>query len=258
MSPEYLMPPSAMIGTPCLEASSAQSMTAVSCGTPTPATMRVVQIEPGPMPTLIDVGAGVDQRLGGLGGRHVAGDHLNAVRQLLDARHRLQHAARMPVRGVDDDQVAAGRHQQLGALEAVLADRRRGGDAQAPLGVLGGVRVLLRLLDVLDGDEADAAVARRRRRSASRCGWCAGAAWLPPATPTASTVISLSLVISSETGWSRLVAKRMSRLVRMPTRRPLSEPFLGVSTTGNAGDAVLGHDGQRLAQRWRPGGSSPD
>ena len=26
-------------------------MTAVSCGTPTPATMRVVQIEPGPMPT---------------------------------------------------------------------------------------------------------------------------------------------------------------------------------------------------------------
>ena len=27
-------------------------MMAVSCGTPTPATMRVVQIEPGPMPTL--------------------------------------------------------------------------------------------------------------------------------------------------------------------------------------------------------------
>ena len=26
-------------------------MTAVSCGTPTPATMRVVQIEPGPIPT---------------------------------------------------------------------------------------------------------------------------------------------------------------------------------------------------------------
>jgi hypothetical protein len=28
-------------------------MMAVSCGTPTPATMRVVQIEPGPMPTLM-------------------------------------------------------------------------------------------------------------------------------------------------------------------------------------------------------------
>ena len=29
------------------------STIAVNCGTPTPATMRVVQIEPGPMPTLI-------------------------------------------------------------------------------------------------------------------------------------------------------------------------------------------------------------
>ncbi|MCY1554334.1 hypothetical protein D9M68_908990 [compost metagenome] len=52
MSPENLMPPSAMTGTPDLLASSAQPMTAASCGTPTPATMRVVQIEPGPMPTL--------------------------------------------------------------------------------------------------------------------------------------------------------------------------------------------------------------
>ena len=53
-SPENLMPPSAITGTPCLSASSAQAMTAASCGTPTPATIRVVQIEPGPMPTLIE------------------------------------------------------------------------------------------------------------------------------------------------------------------------------------------------------------
>ena len=51
-SPENLIPPSAMIGTPEAEAALAQSSMAVSCGTPTPATMRVVQIEPGPMPTL--------------------------------------------------------------------------------------------------------------------------------------------------------------------------------------------------------------
>src|SRR6186997_1231360 len=49
-SPEYLMPPSAMIGT--LPAAATQSAIAVSCGTPTPATIRVVQIEPGPTPTL--------------------------------------------------------------------------------------------------------------------------------------------------------------------------------------------------------------
>jgi hypothetical protein len=50
-SPEYLMPPSAMIGTS--SAPRSESRIAVTCGTPTPVTTRVVQILPGPMPTLI-------------------------------------------------------------------------------------------------------------------------------------------------------------------------------------------------------------
>ena len=45
------MPPSAMIGTSCACAARAQSVIAVIIGTPMPATMRVVQIEPAPMPT---------------------------------------------------------------------------------------------------------------------------------------------------------------------------------------------------------------
>ena len=48
-SPEYLIPPSAMMGmspAPCTA-----STMAVICGTPTPVTTRVVQMEPGPMPT---------------------------------------------------------------------------------------------------------------------------------------------------------------------------------------------------------------
>ena len=52
-SPEYLMPPSAITGVSVFRATSMVSMMAVSCGTPTPATIRVVQIEPGPMPTLM-------------------------------------------------------------------------------------------------------------------------------------------------------------------------------------------------------------
>ena len=44
------------------------------------------------------------------------------------------------------------------ALEAGIADGRRRGDAQPALLVLGGVRVEPALLDVLDGDQADAAV----------------------------------------------------------------------------------------------------
>jgi hypothetical protein len=51
-SPLYLMPPSAMMGTPCLRPTAAQSRMAVTCGMPMPATTRVVQMEPGPMPTL--------------------------------------------------------------------------------------------------------------------------------------------------------------------------------------------------------------
>ena len=47
------MPPSAMIGTPAARAGTAASMIAVICGAPTPATTRVVQMEPGPIPTLM-------------------------------------------------------------------------------------------------------------------------------------------------------------------------------------------------------------
>ena len=40
-----------MIGTPAASAAAVASMIAVICGTPTPEITRVVQIEPGPMPT---------------------------------------------------------------------------------------------------------------------------------------------------------------------------------------------------------------
>ena len=43
----------AIKGTPALVATLAQSMLAVIYGTPAPATTRVVQMAPGPMPTLI-------------------------------------------------------------------------------------------------------------------------------------------------------------------------------------------------------------
>ena len=51
-SPEYLIPPSAIDGTPALAQTAEASKIAVSWGTPTPAIIRVVQIDPGPMPIL--------------------------------------------------------------------------------------------------------------------------------------------------------------------------------------------------------------
>ncbi len=46
------MPPSDTTGMPYLSPISAHWRTALTCGMPIPATMRVVQIEPAPMPTL--------------------------------------------------------------------------------------------------------------------------------------------------------------------------------------------------------------
>ena len=63
----------------------------------------------------------------------------------------------MTVCGIDDEKVDAGFDQALGALEAVIADADGGSSAKAALRILGGIRVQLRLLDVLDGDQADAA-----------------------------------------------------------------------------------------------------
>ena len=53
MSPENLIPPSATIPISRSLRTSLMSRIADICGTPIPAIIRVVQIEPGPMPTLI-------------------------------------------------------------------------------------------------------------------------------------------------------------------------------------------------------------
>jgi hypothetical protein len=95
---------------------------------------------------------------------------------------------------------------------------------------------------------------RRRPRSAARS--CAGAAaaassWLTPSR----TVTRFSLVISSEAGWRGSVAKRMSRLVRMPTSLP-DRPCADHREAGDLAPRALdladlaerrvGADGQRV------------
>ena len=52
MSPENLIPPSAIIFTLLFLSASFISSIAVTCGTPMPAIILVVHIEPGPIPTL--------------------------------------------------------------------------------------------------------------------------------------------------------------------------------------------------------------
>ena len=133
-------------------------MIAVSCGTPTPATMRVVQIEPGPMPTLM---ASAPASISALAPSAVAtlpATTCTAFDMPLDAGDGFEHAPGMAVRGIDHDEVDAGLDQALAARIAGFADRGGGGDAQPALLVLAGIGIGHRLLDVLDGDQADAAI----------------------------------------------------------------------------------------------------
>jgi len=65
---------------------------------------------------------------------------------------------RMAVCGVDHDEVDAGGDQLFGARVTLVADGRGRGHAQPPLLVLARMGIGDRLLDILDGDQADAAV----------------------------------------------------------------------------------------------------
>ena len=71
------MPPSAMMGTPVPFAALAASMMAVICGTPAPVTTRVVQMEPGPMPTFSPSMPSAINSLRAFVGGHVSGNDLH-------------------------------------------------------------------------------------------------------------------------------------------------------------------------------------
>ncbi len=147
------MPPSAMITWPVFAASAAQSTIAVICGTPTPATMRVVQIDPGPMPTFTaSAPASISARVPAAVATLPA-TTWHRRRMGLQPRDRLADAARMPVRGVDHHHVDARLDQRHRPLEPRVAHRRGRRHPQPPHCVLGGERVQHRLLDVLDGQE---------------------------------------------------------------------------------------------------------
>jgi hypothetical protein len=148
------MPPSAIIGTRRLPSASATIDTAVICGTPTPATMRVVQIEPGPMPTLT-ASAPASTSASAASPVAMLPPMTCMLREaLLDPAHAVDDALRVAVRGVDDDDVHTRLDQRRDARLGVAADTDRRADAQAFLGVLAGVRVVGGLLDVLDRDHA--------------------------------------------------------------------------------------------------------
>lgn len=125
----------------------------------------------------------------------------------------------MAVRGVDHDEIDAGIDQPLGALEAAIADRGGGGDAEAALRVLAGQRMGDRLLHVLHGDQADAAILLVDHKQLLD----AMLMQHPPRLVLADILAHRDeTFMGHQLGdfcW-RSVAKRTSRLVRMPTSLP--------------------------------------
>jgi hypothetical protein len=100
------------------------------------------------------VGAVIDHRQRRFGGGDVAADHLDAREVLLDPLDAVEHALRMAVRGIDDQDIDAGLGEQFDAFFGARADADGGAGTQASGSVLAGVRVFGGLDDVLDGDQA--------------------------------------------------------------------------------------------------------
>ncbi len=129
-SPEKRIPPSAISGTPVSLSAAATLATAVTCGTPTPATTRVVQIEPGPCPTFTPSTPASTRASAPSAGGHVAADDLNVGIGFANPADALQHALAVAVSGVDHDHVHVGGNQRGDALLGVTADAYRGSDQQ--------------------------------------------------------------------------------------------------------------------------------
>ena len=196
-------------------AAAATSACAVSWGTPTPATTRVVQIEPGPMPTLT-ASAPASTRAAPPRGGDVAGDDLGGVGQAPDGATLSITPREWPCAVSTTITSAPAAISASARSSPGRAGADGGTDPQPALLVLAGVGEALRLLDVLDGDQPDQAVAVVDHQQL-----------LDPmlvqepmasSRPTPSvTVTRRSAVISSRTGRSLRGTKRTSRLVRMPT-----------------------------------------
>ena len=104
---------------------------------------------PRPDAGLHRVGAGVDQRLRTVARRDVTGDELDRAARL-DRADDVEHAGRMAVSRVDDEEVCACVGQRLRPLERVGADADGRTDSKPSLVVLRRPGMLDLLLDVLD------------------------------------------------------------------------------------------------------------
>ena len=101
------------------------------------------------------VDAGVDHGLRTLAGGDVAADDVHAIERGigLQAANHVESQLGLTVGGVDHEHVHAGFHQSGSTVVGVAQEADACGDAQTALLILGGVRILFGLDEILDGDQ---------------------------------------------------------------------------------------------------------
>ena len=140
MSPEYVMPPSAITGMPSRRARRVVCQIADSCGMPAPLMTRVVQIDPAPTPTLTASAPAAASASTPSSVTTLPATTGSVGPAALDPLDRLDDAGRVAVGGVDGDGVDTPGDERLDALLDVVADPD-GRRAAQPAGLVArGVR----------------------------------------------------------------------------------------------------------------------
>ena len=154
MSPEDVSPPSAITGTPCSAAAREHSSIAVTCGTPTPATIRVVQIDPGPTPIFTaSAPASISASVASAVATLPTTSSIPSKRRLQLARHRRARRSsgrarcRAPARPRPPSRSASARSSASGPTPTAAATRSRPWSSFVACGIRDALR------DVLDGDQ---------------------------------------------------------------------------------------------------------
>ena len=110
---------------------------------------------PGADTDLYGVRSGIHERLRATAGRDVATNHVDMAgnRVALEPADDVDHAGAVAVRGVDDEGIDTGVDECHSAIPGVTEKADCGRDPEPAILVFRGLRIFLRLVKVLDGDE---------------------------------------------------------------------------------------------------------
>ena len=223
------MPPSAMTGTLRAAAACAHSMIELIIGTPMPATTRVVQIEPAPMPTFTastpaSISASVASAVATLPATSSVFGNSRRMRATMSITPcEWPCAVSTTSTSTPAATSACARSSESLATPIAAPQRSRPSASLHAFGYLIAFWMSLTVIRPFSRKSLSTT------SSFSTLCWCRNSRASSSVVPT-GTVNSGSFVITSSIGRCTLVSKRRSRLVRMPTSRPSLLPSSVIGT----------------------------